>query len=62
VLLVVAVLGFVWLLYIVGKAVGTANDIPTLSGSLSAILASIASGLLSLIVGTVMRLPIGLSF
>jgi hypothetical protein len=62
VLLVVAVLGFMWLLYIVGKAVGTANDIPTLSGSLSAILASVASGLLSLIVGTVMRLPIGLSF
>ncbi len=61
-LLAVAILGLVWLLYIVGKSIGMANDVPTLSGALSAILAAIASGLVSLIAGTVMRLPIGLSF
>ena len=62
VLLVAAVLGVIWLLFLVGRAVGVANDISTAGGALSAVIGAIAAGLVSLIVGTVLRLPIGISF
>ena len=61
-LLVSAVLAVIWLLFLVGRAIGVANDISTAGGSLSAVIGAIAAGLVSLIVGMVLRLPIGISF
>jgi hypothetical protein len=61
-LLVVALIGVVWLLVMVSKAIGVANDVSTVAGALSAILAAVAAGIISLIVRAVMSLPIGISF
>lgn len=62
VLLVVAFIGLTWLLWIVSSAVSVANDVSRGEGALSAILAAIAAGVVYILVGMVMRLPIGLSF
>jgi len=61
-LLVVALVGVVWLLVMVSKAIGVANDVSTVAGALSAILAAVAAGIISLIVSAIMSLPIGISF
>jgi hypothetical protein len=61
-LLAAAILGLVGLLYISGKAIGVANNISTGEGAMSAIIGAICAGLVSAVVGIVLRLPIGLSF
>ncbi len=61
VLLASAVLGLIWLLILTGRAVSVANDVSVGEGVLSAIIGAIAAGLVSLVVGAVMRLPIGLT-
>jgi len=61
VLLASAVLGLIWLLVLTGRAVSVANDVSVGEGILSAIIGAIAAGLVSLVVGAVMRLPIGLT-
>lgn len=61
VLLVSTVLGLMWLLAMTGRAVSVANDVSGGEGALSAIVGAIAAGLVSLVVGAVMRLPIGLT-
>jgi len=61
VLLASAVLGLIWLLVLTGRAVSVANDVSAGEGILSAIIGAIAAGLVSLVVGAVMRLPIGLT-
>jgi hypothetical protein len=60
--LVSAVLGLVWLLAMAGRAVSVANDVSGGEGALSAMIGAIAAGLVSLVVGAVMRRPIGLTF
>lgn len=62
ILLAVAVSGFVWLLWLVSKAIGMANDMKTGQSALCAILAAVAAGIISLLVGTVVHLPIGITF
>jgi len=60
VLLLVAFVGLVWLLWVAGKAVSVANDISVGEAVLSAILAAIAAGVVYVLTGQVMRLPMGL--
>lgn len=62
ILLAVAVSGAVWLLWVVSKAIGMANDTTTGSAALCAVLAAVAAGIVSLLVGTFVRLPIGITF
>ena len=61
-LLAVAVVGFSWLLWVVSKAIGMANDTRTLPASLCAVIGVVAAGVVSLIVGLFVRLPIGINF
>ncbi len=61
VLLTSAVLGLIWLLAITGRAVSVANDVSGGEGALSVIIGAIAAGLVSLVVGAVVRLPLGLT-
>jgi len=61
VLLFVAIIGLVWLLWIASSAISVANDVSRGEGALSAIIAAIAAGVVYILVGMVMRLPIGLS-
>jgi hypothetical protein len=61
-LLAIAVAGIVWLLWVVSKAVGTANDVTTGSSALCAVLAAVAAGIVSMLVGVFVRLPIGINF
>ena len=60
-LFVAAIAGLIWLLAIAGRAVSVANDISGGEGALSAIIGSIAAGLVSLAVSAIMRLPVGLT-
>ncbi len=60
-LLAAAIMGLIWLLFIAGKAIGVANDISTGEGAMSALIGCIAAGVVSLLIGTVIRLPIGLA-
>ena len=62
VLLAIAVAGFTWLLWLVSRAIGMANDTSTSSSALCAVLASVAAGIISLLVGSFVRLPIGIAF
>lgn len=62
VLMVLVLLGFGWLLWLVSKAIGMANDTTTGSAALCAIVASVAAGIVSLVVGLFVRLPIGINF
>jgi len=61
-LLVAAVSGLIWLLFLTGKAIGVANDVSTGEGAMSAVIGAICAGLVSVVVGMVLRLPVGLSF
>ena len=61
-LLAIAVAGIAWLLWVVSKAVGMANDVTTGSSALCAVLAAVAAGIVSLLVGVFVRLPIGINF
>ena len=61
-LFVVALVGFIWLLVMVSRAIGVANDVSMVAGALSAVLAGAAAGIVSLVVRAVMSLPIGISF
>lgn len=62
VLMIIALVGFVWLLWVVSKAVGMANDTTTGGAALCSVVAAVAAGIVSLLVGMFMRLPIGLAF
>lgn len=62
VLLTVALIGIAWLIWIASRAVGVANDVSNGEGALAAILASVVAGVVYLVVGAVMRLPMTLSF
>jgi hypothetical protein len=62
ILVVVAFIGLIWLLWVVSKAISVANDISTGEAALTAILSAIAAGVVYVLVGMVMRLPMGLSF
>lgn len=62
ILATIAVSGIVWLLWLVSKAVGMANDIKTGASALCAVLGSVAAGIVSLLVGIFVRLPIGIAF
>lgn len=57
-----AILGLLWLLVLVAKAIGVANDVSTGEAALSAVVGAIVAGLVSFAMGAVVRLPIGLSF
>lgn len=60
-LVTVAFIGVIWLLWIVSRAIGVANDISGSEGILTAIIAGIAAGLVYVVAGAAIRLPIGLS-
>ena len=60
VLLVVLIAGLIGLLWVVSKAISVANDITTGEAFLTAIFAAIPAGLVFVVVGMVMRLPMGL--
>lgn len=62
VLLMVALIGLIWLLWITSNAVSVANDISKGEAAMSCILAAIAAGVVYLLVGMVMRMPLGLFF
>ena len=57
----VALVGLIWLLWIVSEAISVANDISGSEGVLTAIIAGIAAGLVYIVAGAAIRLPIGLS-
>lgn len=61
-LLLVGLFGLGWLLWIVGRAVSVANDISTGEGVLSSILGGVVAGVVYLVAGSVMNLPLGLFF
>lgn len=60
VLFFVALAGLIWLVWITGRAVSVANDVTLGEGVLSVVLAAIPASVIFLMVGAVMRLPIGL--
>ena len=62
IMLAIAVAGIVWLLWVVSKAVGMANDLTTGVSALCAVLAAVAAGIVSLLVGVFISLPIGINF
>ena len=61
VLMMVALVGLIWLLWVVSRAISVANDISGSEGILTAIIAAIASGLVYVVAGAAIRLPMGLS-
>jgi len=60
ILMVTAVLGLIWLLLITSKAISVSNDIATGEAVLSSLLAAVAAGVVFIVVGMVMQLPMGL--
>ena len=60
VLLVVLIAGLIGLLWVVSRAISVANDISTGEAFLTAVFAAIPAGLVFVVVGMVMRLPMGL--
>jgi zinc transporter ZupT len=60
ILMVTAVLGLIWLLLITSKAISVSNDIATGEAALSSLLAAVAAGVVFIVVGMVMQLPMGL--
>ncbi len=60
VLFFVALGGLVWLIWMTSNAVSVANDVTPGEGALSVVLAAIPASIIFLVVGAVMRLPIGL--
>lgn len=61
-LLVVALVGLIWLLWITSNAVSVANDISKGEAAMTCILAAIVAGVVYLFVGMVMQMPLGLFF
>ncbi len=61
ILIVVALVCLTWLLWIVSRAIGVANDVSGSESVLTAIIAAIAAGIVYLVAGAAFRLPIGLS-
>ncbi len=59
-LIVVAFIGLVWLLWVVSKGLSVANDISVGEGAMTSIMAVIIAGIVFVLVGMVMRLPMGL--
>ncbi len=57
----VALVGLIWLIWIVSRAISVANDVSGSEGVLTAIIAGIAAGLVYIIAGAAIRLPMGLS-
>ncbi len=57
---VVLLFGTIWLIWVVARAISVANDVSMGEGVLTAIMAAIPAGVAFLIVGAVMRLPVGL--
>ena len=62
VLVIAAILGMIWLLILGSRAISISNDISLGEGALTAILSASASGLIYLIVQSVMSLPLVLVF
>ena len=60
-LVIVAFIGLIGLLWVVSKGISVANDISTGEGAMTSIMAVIIAGIVFVLVGTVMRLPMGLS-
>jgi len=60
VLLLVALVGLMWLLWVVSRAISVANDISMGEAALSAMLSAIAAGIVYVLAGLLMRLPMGL--
>lgn len=60
VLLVVIVVGLVWLTWMAAKAISVSNDISTGEAVLAAVLAVIPAGIIFVLAGAMMPLPIGL--
>ena len=60
VLFFVAIGGLIWLVWMTSRAVSVANDVTPGEGALSIVLAAIPASVIFLVVGAVMRLPIGL--
>jgi len=56
-----ALVSMTWLLWIVSRAIGVANDISGSESVLTAIIAAIAAGIVYVVAGAAFRLPIGLS-
>ncbi len=52
--------GLIWLTWIVSRSVSVANDISMAESTLTSILAAVPAGLVFLMAGALMRLPIGL--
>ncbi|MBN1677222.1 MAG: YIP1 family protein [Candidatus Thermoplasmatota archaeon] len=60
VLILVAFVGLAWLLWMVSKAISVANDVSSGEGVLTAILSGIVAGVVYVLAGMVLRLPMGL--
>ena len=61
ILFLVGIIGLGWILWVVGHAVSVANDISTGEGILSTILGGVVAGIVYLVAGALMQLPLGLS-
>jgi len=59
-LLLVALFGLLWLLWVVSRAISVANDISMGEAALSTVLSAIAAGIVYVLAGMLMRLPMGL--
>jgi hypothetical protein len=62
VLLALFVASLVWLLWVVSKAIGVANDTSAGASALCAVIAAATAGVVAVVAGTFIRLPIGLNF
>ena len=60
VLILVAMFGLMWLLWVVSRAISVANDISMGEAALSAVLSAIAAGIVYVLAGRLMSLPMGL--
>jgi hypothetical protein len=60
-LVLIAIIGLAWLLWIVSRAIGVANDISGSESLLTTIIAAIAAALVYVLAGAAIRLPMGLS-
>jgi hypothetical protein len=62
ILLALFVASLVWLLWVVSKAIGVANDTSAGASALCAVIAAAAAGVVAVVAGAFIRLPIGLNF
>ena len=61
-LIIAALIGLAWLLFVTSRAISVANDTSMGEAGLTAVLSVAASGLIFLVVSAVVNLPLGLSF